>query len=171
MDLIPLHPKLVHLPIALAVLLPLIMTGVLAAWWRGVLPRRTWWIALALQAVLAVSGFAALRTGEADEERVERLVPEAALEAHEEAAEAFVVAALLVLAVSLGAAVVRGPRTSLALAAIASVGSFAVLGLGYRVGDAGGRLVYQHGAAAAYAAAGSAAPRAAPTGDDDDAGE
>ena len=38
---IPLHPKLVHLPLALAALLPLLTFGVLLAWWRGWLQQRT----------------------------------------------------------------------------------------------------------------------------------
>lgn len=29
------HPKIVHLPMALAVLIPLIAGGVAIAWWRG----------------------------------------------------------------------------------------------------------------------------------------
>jgi uncharacterized membrane protein len=171
MDLLPLHPKLVHLPIALAVIVPLVMAGLLAAWWRDVLPRRTWWLAAALQVLLVGSGVAALQSGEADEERVERAVPEAAIEAHEEAAEGFMIGAALVLVIAIAAGVVRGPRAALGLAALASVGSLAVLGLGYRTGEAGGRLVYQHGAAAALgaqAAVGPAGPGAAGAGHDGD---
>ena len=33
----PVHPMLVHLPIALAVLMPLVSAGLLIAWWRGAL--------------------------------------------------------------------------------------------------------------------------------------
>ena len=42
METLPLHPKIVHLPIALAVLMPLITAGLLIAWWRDMLPRRAW---------------------------------------------------------------------------------------------------------------------------------
>jgi hypothetical protein len=168
MDLLPLHPKLVHLPIALAVIVPLVMAGLLATWWRGALPRRTWWIAAALQALLVVSGLAALQSGEADEERVEGAVPEAAIEAHEEAAEGFLIGAAIVLVVAVGAGVVRGRGAALGLAALASVGSLAVLGLGYRTGDAGGRLVYQHGAAAALGAQAAPGPAGAAAAGDHD---
>lgn len=157
MDL-PLHPKLVHLPIALAVIMPLISLGLVAAWWRGALCRRTWVVAVALQALLVISGIAALRTGEADEERIEAVVPEAAIEAHEEAAEVFVAASGAVLLLTLLAAVVPRERIARAFAALAATGTLGVLALGYQVGDAGGRLVYQHGAAAAWA------PAAAPSG-------
>ena len=151
MNLAPLHPLFVHIPIALAVLMPMISVGLLVAWWRGVLPRRVWWIAVALQAVLVASGVAALRSGEADESRAETVVPESAIEAHEEAAEVFVIGSIGVLVIALAAGTVRTPRTAQALAALAAVGTLAVTGLGYRTGRAGGRLVYEHGAAAAYA--------------------
>jgi hypothetical protein len=150
-DLLPLHPKLVHLPIALGVLMPLLSLGLLLAWWRGALPRRAWVIAVVFQALLVASGVAALKTGEQDEERVEAVVPEAALEAHEEAAGAFVWGSAAVLVLMLAATALRQERSARWLGTAATVGTLVVLFLGYRTGDAGGRLVYQHGAATAYA--------------------
>lgn len=155
MDSLPLHPKLVHLPIALAVLMPLLSAGLLLAWWRAWLPRRGWLVVVALQAVLVVSGVAALRTGETDEERVEARVAETAIEAHEEAAQLFVMGGAAVLLVGLAAVFLRREGAARGLAAAATAGTLAVLFLGYRTGEAGGRLVYQHGAASAYAVAGA----------------
>lgn len=157
MDL-PLHPKLVHLPIALAVLMPLVTAGLLAAWWRGWLPRRTWLVAVILQGVLLGSGLLAQRSGEADEDRAEAVAPEAAIEDHEEAATVFVAASAVVLVITAAAAALRNERAARAAAALATVGAVAVLWLGYRVGEAGGRLVYQHGAAAAFVTPGASAP-------------
>jgi len=171
MDLVPLHPKLVHLPIALAVLMPLVSAGLLAAWWRGLLPRRTWAVAVVLQVLLVGSGVAALRSGEADEERVEEVVAEGPIKAHEEAAEAFLWGAAVVLLAMLAAAAVPNERAARALAAAAAAGTLVVLFLGYRTGEAGGRLVYQHGAASVFAeSAGAPAPRgdAGAEPDDDD---
>lgn len=145
----PLHPKLVHLPIALAVLMPLITTGLLLAWWRGALQRRTWIVVIALQAMLVGSGFLAMRSGEADEERVEQTVSKTAIHAHEEAAEGFVFASAGVLVLALGAGLIRRERAALALGAATVAGTLVVLALGYRTGEAGGELVYRHGAAAA----------------------
>lgn len=153
MDFTLLHPKLVHLPIALGVLMPLMSLGALLAWWRGWLPKRAWAFVVALQALLVLSGVAALRTGSIDEERVERVVAEARIEAHEEAAELFVWGAAGVLAVALAVAAVRSERTARAIATLAMVGTFGVLYLGYRTGEAGGRLVYQDGAASAFTGA------------------
>ena len=157
MDTLLFHPKLVHVPMALGVLMPLIAGGLLLAWWRGWLPRRAWILAIGLQAVLLGSGVLAMRTGETQEDRVEAVVAERAIEAHEEAAELFVwasggVLAVMVLAGALGA------RSSLPTAAAATLGTFLVLGLGYRTGQAGGDLVYRHGAAQAYAGCATSGP-------------
>lgn len=167
MDLLPLHPKLVHLPMALAVLMPLLSAGLWLAWWRAWLPRRAWVVAAAFQAILVASGVAALRSGEADEERVERVVAEQRIEAHEAAAEAFVVASAVVLVLAIGVLLIRHEAGARAVAAIAAAGTIAVFALGYRTGEAGGRLVYQDGAAAAFADP-ARAPAARAPGDDDD---
>ena len=156
--MLPLHPKLIHLPIALAILMPLVSIALFWVWRARRAPRRIWIVAAGLQLLLAASGFAALRAGEQDEERVERVVPKAAIEAHAEAAEAFVWAAGGVLVVFLAAVVIRREPLAQALAGLACLGTLVVLGLGYRAGEAGGRLVYQYGAASAYATAGAPAP-------------
>jgi hypothetical protein len=145
------HPKLVHLPMALGLLMPLVAGGLWIAWWREWLPRRGWVVAIVLQALLLGSGILALRSGEVEEDRVEQVVPEAAIEAHEEAAKVFVAASAAVLLVIRIAGAPRGRRTGLALAGAATLGTLLVLGLGYRTGQAGGALVYEHGAAQAYA--------------------
>lgn len=176
MDTLPLHPKLVHLPIALAVLMPLISGGLLLAWWRDWLPRRAWWLAVALQAVLLASGLAARSTGEEDEERVERVVPHDAIEAHEEAATGFLIGGGAALALALGAALLRRESLARGVAVATVIATVAVTWLGFRVGEAGGRLVYQYGGGGAFsgAAAGSPAPAgaegqpAAPVRTDDD---
>lgn len=155
MEALLFHPKVVHVPMALAVLMPLFAAGLWLAWWREWLPARGWVIAVSLQVVLLGSGALALRTGESEDDRVERVVAERYLEAHEEAAEAFVAASGGVLALMLAAAALGRRRAALPTAAAATVGTLVVLGLGYRTGQAGGSLVYEHGAAQAYAAPGA----------------
>jgi len=173
MDTLPLHPKLVHLPIALALLMPILSAGLLLAWIRDLLPRRTWMVAVVLQAILVVSSVAAMRSGEAEEEVVETVVAESAIEAHEEAAEAFTwtaagVLVLFVAGAALPSTAARGAATAATLATLV------VLFLGYRTGQAGGALVYEHGAASAYtigsaaSAAGGAAEVARREADEDD---
>ena len=53
---------------------------------HGVFQRRTLWIAVVLQVLLAGSGYLALESGEAEEERVEHVIHHDVLEHHEEAA-------------------------------------------------------------------------------------
>jgi uncharacterized membrane protein len=158
MDSLLFHPKVVHVPVALAVLMPLIAGGVALAVWRDWIDRRAWLGVVLLQAVLVGSGGLAMNTGEREEERVERIVPETYIEAHEEAAEAFVWAAagvLLVMALPLALPDSRARRAAL-LAGF--LGSLVVFGFGYRAGEAGGALVYQHGAAQAYSVGTTDAP-------------
>jgi hypothetical protein len=145
----PLHPAVVHFPLVLVFLVP--AAAVLAVWAirRGADARRIWAIPLTLAAALDLSAFVALRTGEAEEDRVEMVVPEAALHAHEEAAERFLVLSgvlLLVAAAGLG-------RGDLGRAArlVTIVGALGLIGAGVQVGDAGGKLVYEHNAGSAYA--------------------
>lgn len=156
----PLHPMTVHVPLALAALMPLLALVALGAAWRGWLaPRPAWWGVVALQAMLALSAFVAVRTGENEEDRVEKVAPRAAVHDHEEAAEQFRNSAVGTLVVALAAGWLRRetPRRLLAALAIAAMGMTLVLA--WRTGTAGGELVYRHGAAEAYR---TAAPAPAP---------
>lgn len=170
MDTLLFHPKVVHLPIALGMLMPIVAGSLAFAGWRNWLPWRAWLVAVGLQAMLLTSGVIALRSGEAEEERVERFVSERSIEAHEEAAEVFVWASAGVLALMLLAAALKARRSGLPAAAVATLGTLVVLGLGYRTGQAGGSLVYGQGAAQAYTGATSATrpTSARPGGEDDD---
>lgn len=171
MDTLFFHPKVVHIPIALGALMPLVAGGLLVAWWRQWLPARSWLVVIALQAILLGSGIVALQTGESEEERVERVVPEQAIEEHEEAAEVFVWTSGAVLAILLLGLATAKRRSGLPLAALGTLGTLVVFGLGYQTGQAGGELVYRHGAASAYVSQGSQsapAPGAPQAVDDDD---
>ncbi len=145
----PLHAAVVHLPMALAVLLPLAAVLALAAIKRGAAPRPTWGVMVLLVAMLIGSGLVAKETGEDGEDRVEQLVPEGALEAHEEAADRFLVVGAVVLLVSLLG--LRRDRLGGGARIATTLGTLAVLAAGWSVGHAGGELVYRYGGAAAYA--------------------
>lgn len=150
MGSLPTHPIIVHIPIALGVLMPFIALGTLLAWWRGRLPKGAWVGVVLLQVVLVGAGIAAMETGEDEEERVESVVAERFIERHEEAAEVFVWGAggALVPAVLALLLPGTGVKRWTALVAVGAMG--VVTFLGYRVGEAGGELVYRHGAASAY---------------------
>lgn len=163
----PLHPAIVHMPMALVVLLPLFAGGALWAIRRGAEPLKAWGVVVGLSALLAASSWVAVQTGEQQEETVEAVVSEGTLHDHEEAAEAFLaLAAGGVVLMALGLLGGR-PGTLARLAGVA--GTLVLLGAGWRVGHSGGELVYRHGAAMAYTAqAGSAMGVAWPREGDDE---
>jgi uncharacterized membrane protein len=150
MTSLPVHPAIVHLPLGLAFVLPALAAGFAWALWSGRVRTRAWVVVVALQAVLLGAGFVAMNTGERDEDRVERVVPEAAIERHEEYAEQFVWATGATLILAALVLVFRKPPLVHALSVAAAAGTIVVAAAAIRVGHAGGQLVYVHNAAAAY---------------------
>jgi uncharacterized membrane protein len=149
----PLHPAVVHLPIALAVLMPLFAVGGVIAIRNGYLPGRAWLAVPLLQVLLAGSAWVAIETGEDQEDRVEKVVAEEHIDEHAEAAEWFAYAATATaLIFAAGLASDRIGRPARIAAALASL---FVLAAAVRTGHLGGELVYKHGAARAYTSAGS----------------
>jgi uncharacterized membrane protein len=144
----PVHPAVVHFPIVLMILLPIAAAVALAAIRRGVRLRMAWAVPVAFSAALAASAWLALETGEDQEDKVEQIVPRTALETHAGAAEAFLIASAVLFVVT-AAGLAGGPigRTA---RWTSTLGALVVVAMGVRVGDAGGKLVYQHGAAMAY---------------------
>lgn len=147
----PLHPAVVHFPIVLMLLAPLVAVGAMWAIARGSHVHRAWAIPVVLCAAVSISAFVAVRTGEAQTERVERVVTERPLETHEESAEVFLMSAA-VLTVLSAAGFVRGLLGRTARWGTA-VGAVVLAVMGARVGHSGGELVYRHGAASAYTTA------------------
>ena len=152
----PLHPAIVHFPVVLAFLLPIFAIGSLWVIRKGATARRAWAIPVALSAALALSAFVAVKTGEAQEDRVEDVVPGHAMDTHEDAAELFQTASGILLLVTVaglaGGVVGRSARL------LATAGAVALVFAAASVGHSGGELVYRHGAASAYADA-AAPPR------------
>ncbi len=136
----PLHPAVVHFPIVLMVFLPLAALGALWAVRRGVAPVRAWAAPVVLAGALTLSAWAALQTGQAEEERVEDVVGEQRIETHEEAAERFLIFSGIVFALS-AAGLLRG-ATGTGARAVATVATLGLLVAGYQVGHTGGTLVY-----------------------------
>lgn len=151
MTSLPLHPALVHLPLGLAFVIPFLAIGFAWALWRERIRPRAWGVIVALQALLLGAGLIAMNTGEREEDRVERVVPEAALEQHEEYAEQFVWATGVTLVLA-GLVLAFRKRSITRALTVAAVAGTVIVAVGaVRVGHAGGRLVYAHNAGAAYA--------------------
>jgi len=137
---LPLHPIIVHTPIALLIcsaLFELIGRALDADWWRRG--------AVALLVLGTIGAGAAVITGDAAGKAAERQgVADPPLEQHEDAGK-------LTLAMAAGAVVVRALATRAgslrgAVAALALVLQLAAAILVGVAGFRGGRLVYEHGA-------------------------
>ncbi len=136
----PLHPAIVHMPIALTLLVPMFAAGALIAIRRGARPLVAWSIPVALLALLLGSGWAAQETGEQDEDVAEQVVGDAVLHAHEEAAERFMFATGAVLL--LAGVGLLGGRPGQIGRGVATAGTVVLLGMGYQVGHSGGAIAY-----------------------------
>jgi uncharacterized membrane protein len=173
MSTLPLHPAVVHLPLALAGVLPLVFLALLWAIRSQRLPARSWTLGVALQGALLVGAIAALATGNSEEDRVEHTVAEARIDAHARAAQVFSGASAVVLVAALVALATRRHRGRFALAGAGTVLlSLAALGLAVRAGHQGGKLVYEGQASVRTSASVSdrakGAPEALPPGEQDE---
>jgi hypothetical protein len=133
---------------ALAVLLPVFAIGALIVVQRGGRPLRAWGVAAAMFAALSLSSWASMETGEDQEEQVEAVVPDSALESHEDAADQFLTLSMAVLGIA-AVGLLKG-RIGTGARVLATIGSLGLVFAGYQVGHSGGALVYQYGAGSAY---------------------
>lgn len=144
----PLHAAVVHFPIVLMVLMPIVAMVALWTIRRGAVPRKAWVVPVATAAALTLSSWGAVETGEREEEKVEAVVAESALHGHEEAAERFLLlSGVLLLLTSAG--LLGGPVGRVARGG-ATTGALGLVAVGAQVGHSGGELVYRDGAASAY---------------------
>lgn len=149
----PLHPAIVHFPIAL-----LLVGAAMAV--AAVFVRR-WHLPLFAAILLslgALGAVAATVTGEEEEEKVEHAIPSAepVLEEHAEWGESARNAGILSAVLAIGAAALASrPVIGRFLSVLTA---FVAIGAGYAVvqaGHFGGELVYRHGAGVAVGAVGT----------------
>ena len=146
----PIHPKIVHFPIALSMILPLLGGILTLAWWRGWLPRRVWLIVMILHGALTISAFVAMQTGETDERTAKNAVSIDLIRAHESSAELFLWSTVGALFLALIATVAEKEQEALRFAIGTVLFASLSLYLAIDVGHQGGQLVYKHGAARAF---------------------
>lgn len=112
--------------------------------------RGPWGAVTVMALLLTGSIWASIQTGEQEEEVVEDIVGERVLHEHEEAAEGLLLGSLLLTVIALTGLVPGKPGRAGRYLSV-PVGLI-VLALALNVGASGGALVYEHGAASAYAA-------------------
>ena len=144
----PLHPFLVHLPLGLVAVLPVLSAWGLIARRRSDTPGTIWVVVVALHAFLAVSAWFAAEIGERHVHIVKHLVDGTFLDAHADAGNALqVVASVAFLLCLVGLARDRVGSIGRVMSTLLAC---AMLFMGYEAGRTGGELVYRHGAARAY---------------------
>lgn len=157
MNNLPLHPAIVHIPLGVAFLAPLVMAVLVVAIWKNWFSRKAWAVAILVQAFVVLGGFAAMNTGERDEKPVKKVVPKGTVHDHEENAEAFVWTSAGVLAVSTASFFLPAGPALAAGTLLSTAGAAGGLALAIRTGHSGGELVFKHGAAKAFESGMSAA--------------
>lgn len=146
---VPLHPLIVHFPIVITFLLPVLILVFALMIKSNKMNPKSWLIIVGLQLTVVVTGYVSLETGETEEHTVEKIVSKKIIHEHEEAAEVFVGSTVLALVLSIAAFFIRkeiGFPVKLGIAGLTLVSCY----LAYKTGQLGGELVYKHGAAAAY---------------------
>lgn len=145
----PLHPMIVHFPLAVTFLLPLLIF--VFAWMiknRKMSPV-AWLVIVFLQLSVVVGGYIAIETGENEEDRVEKVVSKALIHEHEDASKVFVGSVVILLVTSIGVYFMKEEKR-FPIQLILGVLAIGCCFLAVRAGELGGELVYQHGAASAY---------------------
>jgi uncharacterized membrane protein len=145
---LPLHPIFVHFPIGLGSVLPLLVLVVFLGCYTRYFSKSTWILVPMFLAIIVGSGWLAMKAGEQDEERVEKIVGEEFMDAHSHAADFFWQSAAGLLVLSLAPLGMNKGRSAVQIAVL--FGSLALLWPLYNVGHSGGRLVYQLGAASVH---------------------
>lgn len=144
---LPLHPVVVHFPIVLGVLLPF---AALLVWWgikKNMVQQKVWAVVIALALVYGASALLAVEMGEKDEDKVEEVVAEKAVEEHEEYGEMIPWVAGGLLLVSFSGYYFRNSHAARLAFVILSLAAIVPLA---NAGHTGGQLVYKYGAAKAH---------------------
>ncbi|MCB0366819.1 MAG: hypothetical protein H6624_06965 [Bdellovibrionaceae bacterium] len=145
---LPLHPIIVHFPIVLGLFLPVVLVAILWLQKKGRAEKGSWWGAVVISFLFLASAIVANKTGEGDEDRVEKVVAHDIIHEHEEAAESLVVLAGVVFLLTVGAT--AWPKGGEHLKWVAVLGSLVAAAALVRTAHLGGELVYKHGAANAH---------------------
>lgn len=147
---VPFHPIMVHFPIALSFLLPILILIFAFMIKSQKMSHQMWLVIIGLQIATTITGYVALDSGEKEEHTVEKVLEKKYIQHHEESAEIFVGSTVLALVLSIGIYFLRKEMQfylQLGICALTLISCYLV----YTTGHSGGELVYRYGAASAYA--------------------
>ncbi len=144
---LPLHPIIVHFAIVVGIAIPFIGFGLWYAIKNNWVSAKAWRVVVGMAFLYTALAIVTVQLGEADEEKVEKIVAEDVIEHHEEAAEPIPwIAGVLFLAAFAGC---RGKNTRKLQLGFSLVALLALIPL-MNAGHTGGELVYKYGAANAH---------------------
>lgn len=146
---VPFHPVMVHFPIALSFILPILILVFAFMIKSQKMSHQAWLVIIGLQIVTTVTGYVALDSGEKEEHQVATVMDKKHIHHHEESAEIFVGSTVLALVISIAAYFLRKEiqfYLHLGICLMAMISCYLV----YQTGSSGGELVYRYGAANAY---------------------
>ncbi|MDH5718427.1 MAG: hypothetical protein OEZ22_12445 [Spirochaetia bacterium] len=153
-----IHPMIIHLPLGLMFIVPVILY---LLWVKNkenanepLIKNGIWQILASVVTIMLIGSIAAMISGEADEEIVEKLISESIIEGHEDMAKIFTISVFILTALSLSLAFLKDNLRKLTIK-ILLLFSVIVIALGGLTGKKGGELVYQHKAANAFGNAGN----------------
>lgn len=157
MNGLPLHPILVHLPLGLCMVMPVIALCIALGIRKKLFTAKLWLLVVVLQAVVFGSAFAAMKAGGHEEEKVEKIVAEKFIHEHEEAGETFVMISGIILGIAVLGLFSKKSFGQLAII-LTVLASIASVILAIEAGHSGGSLVYLYGAGKAYQVEQGSAP-------------
>lgn len=150
--MVPLHPFLAHIPLTLALFMPIILWVSVYLIAKEKVSTKAWWASVAVQVVIVASAYIALSSGEGEEDIVVQFVPKKIIGQHENMAEVFSGLSVILLGVMMVINFVQ-EKVAKYFRIIAAVFSIIPLGVGLYAGRLGGQIAYAHGGAEAYYAA------------------
>ncbi|PIP93815.1 MAG: hypothetical protein COW00_04465 [Bdellovibrio sp. CG12_big_fil_rev_8_21_14_0_65_39_13] len=145
MDNLPLHPAIVHLPLGLIIFAPILSLLFLFYFKDLVNFKRNWLIVVFLHLFVMGGALVAKKTGEIEEERVEKIIGHHEIHEHEEKAEFFIVLSIVFFLVS--GAVLAPNKTAVrkGLQYTLLLGQLGLIAVGINVGHSGGEMVFSQG--------------------------
>lgn len=145
----PLHPMMVHLPLGLALILPVIILTFMILIRLKKISDSMWIMIMSLQAFLVAIGHLTIATGENEEDLVRTIIDRKIVSMHELDAEMFVGSVVIGLVISVMGYFANKKYQFKSQVAVLAISIITIL-LAVNVGRSGAALVYKHGAAQVY---------------------